>query len=369
METRPTLQEMFDHLHKHPEISWQEANTTDFIVSILEKTKAKVKRFEDFPGLVAELGSGQPVIAIRADMDALWQEVDGTHKANHSCGHDAHMSIVLETLFALEEKQSALGGTVRFIFQPAEETMEGAKKMVEKGLVDDVDYLYGLHLRPIQELRTGQFAAGIKHGAARFLEGTITGEDAHGARPHLNKNAIELGAEIIQMINNIHLDPMVPHSAKVTSFHSGGKSTNIIPGSATFSIDLRAQTNELMDELTGKIEAIIDAVSNLYGASVEVNLKSDAKAAVLNDDAVTYMERGIERAAGPEALNPVIETTGGDDFHFYTIKRPDLKASMLAIGCDLQPGLHHPQMAFDHKVMPEASRILVETVMETLGEG
>jgi amidohydrolase len=366
--TRPTMREMFDHLHENPEISWQETETTDYIASLLEKTSARIKRFDDCTGLLAEIGSGQPCIAIRADIDALWQEVDGTFTANHSCGHDAHMAMVLQTLFALEEKLTNGSGTVRFIFQPAEEKMEGALKMVEKGCVDDADYLFGLHLRPIQELRTGQFSPGIQHGAARFLEGTITGQDAHGARPHLNKNAIELGAEIIQMINNIHLDPMVPHSAKVTSFHGGGKSTNIIPGSATFSVDLRAQTNDVMTELTKKVEAILEAVANLYGVFVEAEMKSDVPAAVLHPDAIAHMEHGIAKAVGADALTPVIQTSGGDDFHFYTIKRPELKASMLAIGCGLHPGLHHPQMTFDQTVMPDATRILVETVMNILDD-
>lgn len=366
-QSRPTMEEIFHHLHENPEISWQETETTEYMAHLLEKTRARVERFDDCTGLVAEIGSGNPCVAIRADLDALWQEVDGEYKANHSCGHDAHMAIVLETLFLLEEKQLDGRGTVRFIFQPAEEAIEGALKLVEKGVVDDVDYLYGLHLRPIQELRTGQFAPGIQHGAARFLDGTITGDDAHGARPHLNKNAIDLGAEIIQMINNIHLDPMVPYSAKVTSFHGGGKSTNIIPGSATFSVDLRAQTNEAMAELTTKVESIMEAVSRLYGTSVEVKVKAEVAAAVLNDEAVAYLGEGITKAVGKNSLTPIIQTTGGDDFHFYTRKRPHLKASMLAVGCDMEPGLHHPQMTFDHRVMGDAVRILVETVEGIVG--
>lgn len=277
------------------------------------------------------------------------------------------MAIVLETLFALEKKQSVWSGTVRFIFQPAEETVEGALVMVRKGVVNDVDYLYGLHLRPEQELRTGEFAPGIQHGAARFLEGTISGEDAHGARPHLNKNAIDIGAEIIHMMKGIHLNPRIPYSVKVTSFHSGGKSSNIIPGTATFSLDLRAQTNEVMEELTVKVEAIMNAVSDLYDTPIDLVLKSEAAAAEWSEEAVEYMEKSIRGVVGDRACRQIIQTTGGDDFHFYTIKKPDLKATMLAIGCGLKPGLHHPKMTFDHKVMPVASDILVRAVLETLG--
>ncbi|SDO13615.1 M20 peptidase aminoacylase family protein [Halobacillus aidingensis] len=363
----PSIKSIYKHLHQHPEISWQENNTTDYIERLLEKTSFRLQRFVDCPGLVAELGQGKPCVALSADMDALWQEVDGEFRANHSCGHDAHMSIVLHALFALEEKQAEWKGTLRVIFQPAEETIEGALAMVEKGIVDDVDYFFGLHLRPIQELRSGEFAPAIQHGAVQFLEGRIEGEDAHGARPHLNKNAIELGAEMVQLLNNIHMDPSVPHSAKMTSFHSGGKSTNIIPGRATFSIDVRAQTNEVMDDLVTKIKSASHALSNLHGISIEVDKKAQVPAAVISEEAADYLEQGILKVMGKGALKPAIQTTGGDDFHFYTIQKPELKASMLAVGCDLKPGLHHPHMTFDQSVMTDASRVLVETVLGVLG--
>ncbi|WP_406944866.1 M20 peptidase aminoacylase family protein [Halobacillus sp. SY10] len=368
MANYPSIQQIYTHLHAHPETSWHEEKTTKYIETLLAETSFNIHRFDDCTGLVAELGHGKPCVAIRADMDALWQEVDGEFTANHSCGHDAHMSIVLHALFALEERKADWKGTLRVIFQPAEETIEGAIAMVEKGVVDDVDYLFGLHLRPIQELRSGEFAPAIQHGAVRFLEGRIEGEDAHGARPHLNKNAIELGAELVQLLNNIHVDPMVPHSAKVTSFHSGGKSTNIIPGRATFSIDVRAEDNEIMDELTDKIKSACHALSNLHGTGVQVDEKAQVPAAVISEEAAGYLEQGILKVRGEDALKRAIQTTGGDDFHFYTIRKPELKASMLAVGCDLKPGLHHPHMTFDQSVMADASRVLVETLLDVLKE-
>lgn len=361
---RSTVIDIFEHLHNHPEVSWKETETTEYIASLLEKTNARIRRFDDCTGLVADVGQGEPVIAVRADIDALWQEVEGEFRANHSCGHDAHMAIVLDAIFKLEEQKESWNGTVRFIFQPAEEKIEGALKMVEKGVIDPVEYLYGLHLRPMQELRAGEFAPGIQHGAVRFLKGEIKGEDAHGARPHLNKNAIELGAEVVHMMNAIHLDPRVPYSAKMTSFQSGGSSANIIPGNATFSIDLRAQTNEAMSELFSKMEAIIACISKLHGSEIQVKVTSDVPAAVMNKESVRHMERAIKEVKGEEHLRPVIETTGGDDFHFYSIMKPKLKATMLAIGCDLQPGLHHPGMTFDRSVLEEASDIIVETVLQ-----
>src|SRR5699024_2552228 len=109
-------------------------------------------------------------------IDALWQEVEGEFQANHSCGHDAHMTIAIGVIFTLLKKGLPNRGTFRFIFQPAEEKGEGALAYVEKGVVDDVDFLYGMHLRPIQELSNGYYSPAIDHGAAKLLTGSIIGD-------------------------------------------------------------------------------------------------------------------------------------------------------------------------------------------------
>ncbi|PKR77922.1 amidohydrolase [Halalkalibacillus sediminis] len=366
MNNKEKLQGIFQHLHNNPELSWEETETTSYLRTELEKYPCAITTFEDCTGLTADIGSGKPVVAIRADIDALWQEVNGQLQANHSCGHDAHMTIVLGVFQRLVNQLDEFEGTVRFIFQPAEEKGTGALKMVDKGIVDDVDYLYGMHLRPIQELSYGQFSPGIQHGAARFVTGEIIGEDAHGARPHLNVNAIQIGAELVQHINNTHLDPMVPHSMKVTSFQSGGKSTNIIPGKAQFAIDMRAQNNDLMDAMMTKLEQITTLLAQLHQVEINLSIGANVAAAKVNEDALNFIEQGILDKFGEQRLSPMITTTGGDDFHFYTIERPHLKASMLGIGCDLQPGLHHPNMTFNHESITDAVDILTSTILNTL---
>ncbi|MBB6454613.1 amidohydrolase [Salirhabdus euzebyi] len=366
LDLTPKLDEIFNFLHENPEISWEEVKTTEYIKSVVKKYPCKITTFDDCTGLVVDIGQGKPVVALRTDIDALWQEVNGEFRANHSCGHDAHMTIVLGTFFALVEQQEKLDGTVRFIFQPAEEQGTGALKMVEKGVVDDVDFLYGIHLRPIQELTHNQFAPAIQHGAARFVNGVIKGEDAHGARPHLNVNAIAVGAELVQLINNMSFDPVVPHSMKVTSFHAGGKSTNIIPGNATFSVDMRAQTNELMDTMMSQLKKMARALSDYHDIDIKLEISSNVAAAVINEEARALLEEAICATVGESKLKPMIMTSGGDDFHFYTIKRPELKASMLAVGCDLKPGLHHPNMTFNHDVIPDVVRVLVSAILKTL---
>lgn len=361
----PKLDDVFTHLHVNPEISWQETATTKYIKSLFEKENCIIKTCKDTTGLVIEIGSGKPVIALRADIDALWQEVEGKFQANHSCGHDAHMTIVIGTLYTLLQSDLPNTGTFRFIFQPAEEKGTGALRFVEKGIVDGVDFLYGMHLRPIEELSHGKFAPAIQHGAATFMTGEIIGEDAHGARPHLSANAIQVGSELLQHINNIHLNPIIPHSAKLTNFQAGGKSINIIPGKATFAIDLRAQTNEIMDELTKKLYKIAKMLAVYHEVDIRLDTMAGVAAAVINDEAVQLMEESITEAVGKNNLSPIIESTGGDDFHFYTIKRPHIKATMLAIGCDLTPGLHHPNMTFNKDAIPDAIEILTNVLLKS----
>ncbi|MEN2769011.1 M20 peptidase aminoacylase family protein [Ornithinibacillus xuwenensis] len=365
---QPLLKEVFNHLHANPEVGWKEYETTKYIVRLLKNSNCTIRTFNDITGVVVEIGSGKPVVALRADIDALWQEVDGEFKANHSCGHDTHMTIVLGVLFTFLQEGLPNKGTLRFIFQPAEEKGEGALTLVEKGIVDDADFLYGLHLRPIQELKYGQYSPAIRHGASRTIKGVIVGEDAHGARPHLNANAIQVGSEFFQHLNNLYIDPMIPHSVKMTSFHAGGESANIIPGNANFSVDMRAQTNEAMEELMEKIERIARMLSTYHDVKIELEIGTNVAAAVLNEEASQLMKKAIEDTVGAEHLAPIVTTTGGDDFHFYTIKRPSIKATMLAIGCDLEPGLHHPKMSFNHDAIETSVEILVKAVKKTIAE-
>lgn len=358
--------QVFQHLHAHPEISWAEFETTNYLKGILEEQGCRIRMMPRGTGIVGEIGSGAPVIALRADIDALWQEVNGQFQANHSCGHDAHMAMVVGVLWVLNNMEQRPKGTIRFIFQPAEETGTGALHFVDEGVVDDVDYLYGVHLRPIQELPLGKASPVIVHGAARLMSGTIIGEDLHGARPHLGANAIEVGAQLVQMLQGIHLNSLTPYTAKLTSFHAGGKSKNIIPGNATFSMDLRAQTNEAMDLLVDKVMASIAALQSLHGVKIDIDMGSHIAAAIVNEAATEQMRLAIEAVLGPENTAGPLITTGGDDFHFYTIRRPHLKATMLGLGCDLQPGLHHPQMAFDLRALILGTEILVTAVLKTL---
>lgn len=359
------IDDLFHYLHMNPEISWQEVGTTAHLKKVIEEEGFRVHTFDDCTGLVVEKGEGPYCIGIRADMDALWQEVDGLFQANHSCGHDAHMTIAYGTLLNFKEVELPKNIRLKWIFQPAEEKGKGALKLISKGIIDDIDYLYGVHLRPIQEIGNGTAAPAIHHGASVILQGTIVGQDAHAARPHLGTNAIEIGAAIVQAMQAIRLNPMVPYSAKMTKLHAGSETGNIIPGNGSFSIDLRAQTNEMMELLLENVEKVVKQVEELFGVTIHLKVHANLVAAIVNEEACELMEKAIEKVLGNDCLEPPIITPGGEDFHFYSSHRSNLKATMLGLGCDLSPGLHHPKMKFDQECIHTGIEILSHVVMLT----
>lgn len=357
----------FNHLHARPELSWEEVETTKYIKDLLENAGCRVRTFSDCTGVIGDFGhfdKGLPVVAVRADMDALWQEVDGIYRANHSCGHDAHMSIVLGVLWKLAENPSLSEQiAVRFIFQPAEELGAGALKLFEHGVLDGVDYLFGIHLRPTEEAPDGYAAPAIYHGSTGALECEIIGDDAHGARPHLTSNAIEVGTHIVNALHTIHLDPSVPYSVKVTRFQAGGKNTNIIPGQASLAFDLRAQTNGLMKQLKEKVYDILDSAQQLFGSKIDITNDYSIVAAEVDKEAESMARQAITKVLGESKIIEPLMTPGGDDFHFYTIQKPELKAAMVGLGCGLEPGLHHPNMTFNREAMFSGIDVLTEIIL------
>lgn len=364
-EMKQTVMDIFEHLHANPEVSWKEYETTEFLKQKLEDAGCRTRTFSDCTGVVGEIGSGSPVVAVRADIDALWQEVNGTFRTNHSCGHDSHMTMALGTLMLLKKQPQLPSGTIRFIFQPAEEKGGGALKMIEEGVLDDVDYLYGVHVRPIQETQNGRCAPSILHGSSQHIEGTIIGEEAHGARPHLGKNSIEIAAFLVHKLGLIHIDPKIPHTVKMTKLQAGGDSSNIIPGKATFSLDLRAQTNEAMETLIAETERACEAAAAAFEAKIELHKEHSLPAATQNKEAEGIMAEAITDVIGADQLDEPLVTTGGEDFHFYAVKVPNLKTTMLGLGCGLQPGLHHPHMTFDRNAMFTGIHILANAVLKT----
>lgn len=354
------IEQHFQYLHANPEISWEEVQTTAYLKQQLENLGLQPITFEDMTGLYVDIGEGIPTVGIRTDIDALWQEVDGEFRANHSCGHDGHMTMGLGAAEILVAKKEQLSGAIRILFQPAEEKGNGALALLERGVVDPLEYVFGVHVRPLIELPAGTHSPALHHGAARMIRGKITGVEAHGARPEEGINAIEVATALVDAIKRIWIQPGRSGSIKMTSLQSGGTSANIIPGTATFSLDCRAQQNDTMTTLMEGLDRAVQSVEIQYGATIKLEVGAAIVAAQVNTEAVDILRRAIQKVVGEERCGDEIVTPGGEDFHYFSYHKPALKTTMLGLGCGVTPGLHHPQMTFQPEFLEEGARILAE---------
>ncbi len=359
------LQSVFETLHATPELGFHETRTASFIANELEKLGYSVQRAVGGTGIIASLRSDHPgpCLGVRADMDALPFTINETQQVIHACGHDAHSTMVLGTAKRISEK-GIKKGEVKFIFQPAEEIGKGALAMSNSGMLDTLDELVGMHLRPIQEAKLGEASPALYHGASNKMEVHVSGLSSHGARPHLGVNAIEAGVLIVNAINALHIDPRVAHSIKVTRFGSNGTAHNIIPDAVHLVFDLRAQTNAVMTELIQRATQAIDHSAESIGASARVDITAGCPAAEYHSELVDAARLSIEHVLG-KALEPIV-TPGSEDFHFFTQKQ-DIKAVYIGLGADLEPYLHHPDMHFDKKALSHGCDILTHIIMSRLG--
>jgi len=354
------IQASYDILHAMPEAGFQEFRTSAWLAEQVRAAGFQVATGLAGTGVVAVLKGGEPgpAVAVRADMDALPHLVGGREVQIHSCGHDAHCAMVLAA--ALDLAGTGIRrGELRILFQPAEETMYGAARMIEAGVLDGLDILLGIHLRPIQEARTGQATPALMHGACAIMEATLVGRPAHGARPHLGVNALDAAAAAISAVNAIHLDPVQPWSCKATRLRAGGVSPNIIPDRAELTLDLRAQRNDTMQALIARTREAVRAGAATVGASAETALLASVPGAEYDPAMVDLAREAIRAVLGGQGLLDPVVSPGGDDFHRYVEARPELKTGFIGLGCDLAPGLHDPAMSFDRSALVHGAGILL----------
>lgn len=364
-EQRENILQTYQDLHALAEPSWQEEKTAAYLRDKLLDAGIPVKRFDGHHGFIAEIaGSTEEVVALRADMDALVQEVDGVVKPNHSCGHDAHSTLVCYSALAIAASGVKPAKTIRFLFQPAEEKLGGALQMMKDGALQNVTKLMGVHLRPENEVPYGKAAPAILHGSSTSLTGTITGVQAHGARPAFGRNVIEAASFLVQALQNIRLEASCPFSVKMTQLQAGGDTSNVIPDRGTFTLDLRAQTNQGMDELRQKTEHVMKQTAELMGVGMEWNWRGVAPAATSNDEMIAIAQKAIAHVLGSEHVANICVTPGGEDFHFYSLHHSSVVSTMIGLGCGLKPVLHHPKMSFDTEALVYGAKILTAAIVE-----
>lgn len=362
--------EHYHYLHEIPELGFEEIKTSAYIADQLEKAGLKVTRgINNTTGIVAEIDSGVPgpVLALRADMDALGHIIDGVPCARHTCGHDGHSSVVLTAAQELLKEGAVKRGRLKILFQPAEELGAGALAMVEGGAIDDVDIIFGFHVRPLEECVVGQAVPAVLYSACSTLEATIKGQPAHAARPHLGVNALDAAVQAVQAVNTIHLSPGLNWSVKATRFLCDAGVTNSVPDEARVVWDLRSQENGPMVLLKEKVtQAIINSVAAL-GAQADVVVLKEMPAAEIHDEATAIIRDAIIEVLGEDGLLDTKTTPGSEDFFYYPVKRPGVKAGFWGLGTNLVPGLHHPDMHFDLSSLEIGVKIFKSCVGKVLG--
>lgn len=362
------IEKTWSLLHETPEKAFCEEKTSDYLAERLASLGYATETGLAGTGVIGTYSGKEPgpTVGLRAELDAISHEIDGKTKILHSCAHDANCTMILAAADALIGCGAINRGKLKIIYQPAEETLQGARCMVETGALNDLDYLFGIHLRPSEELVFGQATPSIRHGASEIFSVVMKGKSAHGARPHQGINAIEAAVLAINGVNQIKLNPGIPHSIKVTSIKGGGHSFNVIPEYTSMTFDLRAQTNQLMSDLKKKVEGILFLLGQACGVQTEMEWKGTAPAAQDCQEAVELASRSIINVLGATGLSLPFNTSGAEDFHVYPLLIPNLKACVIGIGADLKPGLHQLGMTFNHEAMAVGTKIISLMTAELL---
>ncbi len=361
----PRLIEIRRHIHSHPELSGQEYQTAAYVAGVLSSCGVHVREGVGKTGVIGEL-SGQVtderVLAIRTDMDALpIAERTGLDYASqqagvmHACGHDVHTTVGLGTAMILSELVDHLPGTVRFLFQPAEEIAQGAGWMIADGAMKQVTNILGLHVFP--SILGG--SVGIRRGAltaaADDLEITIIGESGHGARPHEAVDAIWIASQVIttlqQAISRTQ-NPLRPVVLTIGQLN-GGRAPNVIADSVKMLGTVRSLHPETHADLPAWIEKIVANVCQMHGGRYEMNYRRGVPS-VQNDTGMTQLvESAALEAWGSDRVLYIPEPSlGAEDFSLYLEQAPGMMFR-LGVGHPDKPNypLHHPQFEVDESAI------------------
>lgn len=302
-------------LHRRPETAFEEKDTSNYIAAVLTEMGLEVHRGIGGTGVIASLtaGNGPGVIGIRADMDALNLTEEAQHAYSslnpgkmHACGHDGHMAMVMGAARLLTQRQH-FNGTVRFIFQPAEEPGKGALAMLRDGLLErfPVDEIYGLHNMP--GMPAGSFATrsgGIMASEDNFVI-RIKGQGAHAARPHTSKDPLVIASEIIialQTIISRNLEPGVPAVISCTELHTDGI-RNAIPTRVEIKGDTRSYTPEVQLLLEERMRTISTAICGMNGAECTFEYTHEFAPTVNRAECVEWAVKAARNVAGDNCVD------------------------------------------------------------------
>lgn len=356
---------LWKDLHAMPELGMKEYKTAEYIRNALTSLGIEWEAVGE-TGTVGYIRGREagPTVLFRADIDALPFKIDGQPCAIHACGHDSHAAMLLATASRLVGEVKK--GTLKLCFQPAEELCTGALAMLDAGVLDGVDYALATHIRPVQDLKAGTICSGVCHSASLTLKVKIKGQSCHAARPHLGVNVIEVASAVVAGVQAIWVNPAQSWSAKCTQIHADKGATNSIPDFCEMTFDCRAITNPLMQEFRRKFERMVKLTCEAYGAEAEIEEVLFCPAAEYDEEFKAYIGRTIVDLFGEETLANDCGG-GGEDFHWFKLKYPELKAAYFGLGVGARPGLHAATMHFDPVYLDKGVQMFVKVGKDLLG--
>jgi amidohydrolase len=376
---QPQLVDWRRRLHQKPELGFQEKLTADFVSQKLQEWGIEHQTGIAQTGIVATIrgnNSTQKVLAIRADMDALpIQELNEVPYCSqhdgvmHACGHDGHTAIALGTAYYLQQNRDTFGGTVKIIFQPAEEGPGGAKPMIEAGVLKnpDVDAIIGLHLWNNLPLGTIGVRAGALMAAVELFRCTVLGKGGHGAMPHQTIDSIVVAAQIINALQTIvarNVNPIDSAVVTVGELHAG-TAENVIADTAWMRGTVRYFNPELKSLFHQRVEQIIAGICQSHGARYDLDYWS-LYPPVINDGSIAELVRSVaqEVVETPVGVVPECQTMGGEDMSYFLQEVPG--CYFFLGSANPEKGLayphHHPRFDFDETVLAMGVEMFVRCV-------
>jgi amidohydrolase len=378
---QPQLVELRRLLHQHPELGFQEKMTAAVIQKKLQEWEIQYQSGIAETGIVAIIQGKRTSfdlkgLALRADMDALpiQEENDVAYRSQHdglmhACGHDGHTAIALMTAYYLSQNRALFAGTVKIIFQPAEEGPGGALPMVQAGVLKnpDVHGIVGLHLWNNLPLGTVGVRSGPLMAAVEQFDIEIQGRGGHGAMPHQTVDALVVGAEVVSALQSIvarNLNPIEPAVVTIGKFQAGN-ARNVIADRATLQGTVRYFSPQLHGYFQPRISAIASGICSAYGAACQVEYRT-LYPPVVNNEHMTELVRSVAMKVvdTPLGVQPDCQTMGGEDMAFFLQEIPGCYFFLGAANPEL--GLayphHHPRFDFDETALMVGVEMLVRCV-------
>ncbi len=370
-------------LHEYPELMYEEIKTGAVVRRTLDELGIKYKYPMATTGIVAAIGDGKgPCVALRADMDALpiHEEVDVPFRSKvdgkmHACGHDCHTAMLLGAARLLKERESDVHGTVKLIFQPAEEGGAGGERMCDEGALNnpDVQRIFGIHVWPYLPMGAVGSRTGVFLAAAGVLEITVTGRGGHAAMPHTTLDPVMTSAKIVTELQTIvsrEVDPLEPAVISVTTIH-GGDAHNVIPQSVKMGGTVRSLTLDGLRFLQKRVREVAQQVAIANRCEATVEFPGNDYPPVLNDATAWGSARAMaEEMLGKNAVVELPPVMGGEDFAFYTQRVPGcfVVLGVKQDGDGPVYGVHHPLFTANEKALPVGAALHASYALRALEE-